>query len=283
MWLTLPLTLGDCMASAVSDQPKLTLWVLSLTLWFLWAAGLLSTLIQTPLALTVLRICAPLPVLLGAAAALRVAPETRSILGWVGLATAAMLLVLAFAAELGDGFVNGSSYGEERRMALRPSAVLLLGPIELVWLLTVGPVLAALWLLAASQWIGAALLAVLGALSFCWGFRTLFRLGQRWVVFVPAGMTLVDPSVLAEPTLFRRDTITRLGPAPADTVAQDLSSGASGLIVQIDLSLPAPLLPLAGRSGIAEPIEVTSALIAPSRPGALLAEAERRGIAVQRS
>ena len=102
-------------------------------------------------------------------------------------------------------------------------------------------------------------------------------------MFVPAGMTLVDPSVLAEPTLFRRDTITRLGPAPADTAARDLSSGASGLILQVDLNLPAPLLPFAGRSGIAEPVEVTSALIAPSRPGALLAEAERRGIAVQRT
>ncbi|CAB4894578.1 unannotated protein [freshwater metagenome] len=301
LWLTLPLTLGDCLASAISGQPSLAVWVSSVTLWFLWGAGLLSSLIQTPLSLTALRICAPLPILLGVAAAAVSAPEAPSVLGCIGLATAAILLVLVFTAELGDGFVNGSSYGEERRMALRPSAAVLLGAVELVWLLTVVPLLAALWMLATANWVAAGVLAAVGAVSFWWGFRTLYRLSQRWVVFVPAGMTLVDPSVIAEPTLFRRDTIVRLGPALAespgvsegsegsdgsdkrDGSAIDLSSGAAGLILQIDLSSPALLLPIAGRSGISEPIEVSSVLLAPSRPGALLAEAERRRITVQRS
>ena len=282
LWLTLLLTLGDCMAAALSGQPELAVWVGGVTLWFLWGAGLLCSLIQTPVALTALRICAPLPILLGLAAVAIASPTLPSPLGWAGLATATLLVVLVFTAELGDGFVNGSSYGDERRMALRPSAAVLFGAVELVWLLTVCPLLAAVWMLATANWIAAGILAVLGSLSFWLGWRTLYRLSQRWVVFVPAGMTLVDPSVLAEPTLFRRDTITRLGPAPEDSAARDLSSGASGLILQVDLNLPAPLLPLAGRSGIAEPVEVTSALIAPTRPGALLAEAERRGIAVQR-
>lgn len=289
LWLTLPLTLGDCMATALSAQPSLAVWVSSLTLWFLWGAGLLCSLIQTPLTLTLLRLCAPLLVLLGLAATAVSAPEAPSALALTGLATAAVLLVLIFTAELGDGFINGSSYGEERRMALRPSAAVLLGAVEIVWVLTVGPLLAAIWMLATANWIAAAVLAAVGAVSFWWGLRTLYRLSQRWVVFVPAGMTLVDPSVIAEPTLFRRDTIVRLGPALvvspplAEGAARDLSSGAAGLILQIDLNLPAPLLPIAGRSGIAEPIEVSSVLFAPSRPGALLAEAERRGITVQRS
>jgi len=283
LWLTLPFTLGDCIATALVEQPKLAVWVYSLTVWLLWGAGLLCSLIQTPLSLTVLRIFAPLPLLFGSISVAVSADSSPSWLGSIGLLTAAALVVLAYTAELGDGFVNGSSYGDERRMSLRPSAALMLGPIQLVWALAVCPLLGAIWLLALSQWMGAALLAGLGAASFFWGFRTLYRLSQRWIVFVPAGMTLVDPSVLAEPTLFRRDTIDRLGPAPMGTAARDLSSGASGLILQIDLSLPAPLLPISGRSGESEPIEVSSVLFAPSRPGALLAEAQLRKIAVQRT
>ncbi|MEX0768468.1 MAG: hypothetical protein WD029_08355 [Microthrixaceae bacterium] len=283
LWLTLPITLGDCVATAAAQQPKLVVWVCSLTMWLLWGIGLLCSFVLSPLCLTVLRICAPLPLLFGIVALVISAEGAPSLLGSIGLATGVTLILLTSTAELGDGFVNGSAYGEERRMALRPAAALLLGPIQLVWALTVAPILGSLWMFALGEWLGAALLAAIGSVTLFWGFRTLYRLSQRWVVFVPAGLTLVDPSVLAEPTLFRRDTISRLGPAPAESSARDLSSGSSGLILQIDLSLPAPLLPISGRNGIAEPIEVSSVLIAPSRPGALLTEAQNRKIAVQRN
>ena len=143
------------MAAALSGQPELAVWVGGVTLWFLWGAGLLCSLIQTPVALTALRICAPLPILLGLAAVAIASPTLPSPLGWAGLATATLLVVLVFTAELGDGFVNGSSYGDERRMALRPSAAVLFGAVELVWLLTVCPLLAAVWMLASANWIAA--------------------------------------------------------------------------------------------------------------------------------
>jgi hypothetical protein len=39
--------------------------------------------------------------------------------------------VISLSAPVGDRMVNGSSYGDERRMPLRPPGVLLLGPFEL--------------------------------------------------------------------------------------------------------------------------------------------------------
>jgi hypothetical protein len=74
----------------------------------------------------------------------------------------------------------------------------------------------------------------------------------------------------------------RLGPAPADTDAFDLTAGAGGLIVQVDLAEPVEIAPAVRRGRVAEPIEITSALMAPARPGEMLAHAEGRKIAVSR-
>jgi hypothetical protein len=280
MWLTLPLTLGDLLAGALDARSGVAATTATLTAWLLWSAGLVASLVTLPVTLTLWRVLAPLPVLAGLPAAVE---QTPSALGWIGLSTAAVVSVAVMAADIGDDFVNGSSYGDERRMALRPPAVLLLGPVEGVWLLTVAPILAGIGLIGAQQWVLGGGVIVVGAATAWWGARILHRLSCRWIVFVPAGITLVDSVALAEPTLFRRDTILRLGPAPADTTALDLSAGASGLIVQIDLDTPAPLLPAAGRGGTSTPIESASVLLAPTRPGAMLALAQERRIAVQRA
>lgn len=280
LWLTLPATLGDLLGGALADRSAAVATTLTVAAWLVWTAGLGSSLVLLPATLTTLRVLAPLPVLAGTVAAIDVAPTA---LGWVGLASAALAAVGAFTADVGDDFVDGSSYGDERRMALRPPTLLLLGPVELVWALSVGPLLAGVCLLGAEQWVLGGVLAVVGVGTAWWGWRTLHRLAQRWIVFVPAGVTLVDPVALAEPTLFRRDSIARLGPAPADTEALDLSAGATGLIVQIDLDTPAPVLPAVGRNKVTAPLEVRSVLLAPTRPGAMLELAEQRRIAVQRA
>ena len=280
LWLTLPLTLGDLLAGALDDRSAAIGAISTISTWIVWTAGLIASLITLPITLSLLRVLAPLPVFAGIVAAIDSAPSAP---GWVGLATAAVVAVAAMTADIGDDFVNGSSYGDERRMALRPPGVLLLGPLQLVWVLTVAPVTIALVLLGSEQWLPGVALAMVGAGTAWWGSRRLHRLACRWLVFVPAGVTLVDEVVLAEPTLFRRDSISRLGPAPADTTALDLSAGASGLIVEIDLDVAARVLPTPGRDGISTPLEVTSVLVAPTRPGALLRLAEQRRIAVQRT
>jgi len=75
----------------------------------------------------------------------------------------------------------------------------------------------------------------------------------------------------------RRGDILGLGPAPVDTTALDLSAGASGLILQIDLNGTGEVVPAAPRGGVTEAVRVSAVLFAPSRPGPPLAHARAPG------
>ena len=280
LWFALPFTLGELLADAVADRSGPVRVLAAVLGWGGWAAGLGASLVPLPVTLSVLRVLAPLPFAAGVVAAVLSSPDT---LGSIGLAVAAAVAVTSMAAEVGDWFINGSAYGDERRMPLRVPTALLLGPVEVVWALTTGPVVIGLFLLAARIWAWGALLAGVGLVTAVVGFRTLSRLARRWLVFVPAGITVVDDLALAEPILLPRARIVRLGPAPADTEARDLSIGAAGLIMQVDLDGPLELVPAVRRGGVAEPVEVTAVLVAPGRPGVMLAHAEERRIAVSRA
>ncbi len=277
LWLTLPLTLGDLLAGALdgrSDAVVVTGAVLS---WGLWTATLLASLVLLPLTLLALRVMVPLALVAGVLAAIDTAPD---LLGWIGLVSAAIALVTAMSADVGIDFVNGASYGDERRFPLRPPAALLLGPVPLVWASMALPLPAAALALAARQWGLGAVVGLLGAAALVWGTRVLSRLTARWCVFVPAGITIVDDMALVDPVLLRAEHVVRLGPAPVDTTATDLSVGATGLILQVDLSVPVAVVPVVRRGGVTEATEVGSLLFAPSRPGALLAHAATRRIGV---
>lgn len=285
LWVLLPVTLGAALDGALSGSgsgagPHGTTGAVILA-WAVWAVGLFASFVQLPVALTVLRIVVPLPLVAGVIATIT---EPPGALGWVGMAVAAVVAVTAMSAQVGDDFVNGSSYGDERRLALRPPMPLLLGPIQVVWICTALPVPVAIVLLSDGQRVGGGVMAVVGVGLAVVGFRALDRLTRRWLVLVPAGLTIVDPMALAEPILLRRSSIIRLGPAPADTDALDLSANAAGLILQADLSEPVELVPATTRrDGVAEPTTTTSVLVAPSRPGEMLAAAEERRIAVGRT
>ena len=101
-------------------------------------------------------------------------------------------------------------------------------------------------------------------------------------MFVPAGITLVDDMAIAEPVLFPRRAVTRIGPAHVATEATDLTVGAPGLVLEVDLSGPIDLAPAPRRGEPTEAVAVDSVLIVPSRPGTLLAHAETRGLVVVR-
>lgn len=278
LWILLPFTLGGLLGDPSASTAAST--AAAVVAWTVWAIGLFSSVVLAPAALTILRIVAPLPLLGGIVAAASRHPDA---LGWVGLAVAASVVVAAMSPDVAGDFVNGASYGDERRVPLRVPRVLLFGPIELVWALTAVPIPVAVGLAARENWIAAVPVGVVGVVGAVVGFRILHRLAGRWLVLVPAGMTIVDPMALAEPILLRRTDIVRLGPAPVDTEAVDLTVGASGLILQADLSQPVELVRPTRRGGIGEPIEVSSVLIAPSRPGRLLSIAEERRIAVGRT
>jgi hypothetical protein len=279
LWIVLPATLGGLLGDAAAGGDGST--GLAAAAWAVWAIGLFASFVLLPDALTVLRIVAPLPVVGGVVAAVS---EPPGALGWLGLANAAVVAVVAMSADVGSAFINGSAYGDERRVALRVPTPLLIGPIEAVWVCTAVPLPVAVSLLVRGQWVGGAVLGVVGAVLAFAGFTALSRLARRWLVLVPAGLTVVDDMALAEPILLRRTAIVRLGPAPADTDALDLTAGASGLILQADLSEPVELVPAPKRRGaVTEPVETTALLVAPSRPGDLLTLAEERRIAVGRS
>jgi hypothetical protein len=279
LWLSLPLTLGDLLAEALDGRSAAVVWTGVVMAWVLWAAALLGSLVIQPWALVLVRVLLPLAPVAGVVAALDSAP---SALGWIGLATGVVAAVAAMSAEVGYEFVNGASYGDEARFPLRPPAVLLLGPIGLVWLVTAVPVPAGALALAARQWLLGGVLVAAGLPAAWWGVRVLARLTRRWCVFVPAGLTVVDDMALAEPTLVRSGDIAAVGPAPADTTALDLSAGASGLIVQIDLVSAGQFVPAAPRGGETEAVSAASVLIAPSRPGALVRHAHERGLGTVR-
>lgn len=279
MWLSLPLTLGDLFSRVLDGRSTVAVVIWSIALWVGWSSVLLAYLILQPVTLTYLRVMVPLAAVLGA---LSLPVREPSVIGLIGLLCVIVAAVLTLGADVGADFVNGASYGDERRLALRAPSALLLGPMEVVWLITVAPALTGVALLAAGSWIAGVVLLAVGAVCSWWGFRTLNRLANRWLVLVPAGLTVVDHLTMAEPTLLRRDVIHRLGPAPVDLEALDLTAGSAGLVLSVEFTEELSLVPAAKRKEAATPVSVAAILLSPSRPGQLLAQAETRRIAVDR-
>ncbi|MGH9235215.1 MAG: hypothetical protein ACRD0R_17970 [Acidimicrobiales bacterium] len=278
-WLLLPLAagpaLGDALAEQLADERAVQI-VASAGAWLVWVAVLVATLVPTTVSLTVLRIAAPTAVLASLAALVTVG-TTGAAVG--GLAAALVAALATLAPETAEVFVDGSSYGDERRLPLRVPAALLAGPAELAWLAAVAGPVAGPLALAAGRWVVGVLALAAGLPAAWWGARALHSLARRWLVFVPAGVVVHDPLTLAEPVLLRRGLVRSVGPAPADTEALDLTGGASGLALEVRLSEPVALVPVARRRLTAEVTDVDALLVTPSRPGRVLAEARRRRLA----
>jgi hypothetical protein len=191
----------------------------------------------------------------------------------------AVAVVVVLAPAVTDAFVNGSAYGPESRFALRTPTALMVGPALLVWVLVVVGLATGPLLLASERWIAGAIAMLIGLPVAALGSRSLHQLARRWLVFVPAGIVVHDPTAVAS-QLLPRATVSSIGPAPADTDAADLTGGAAGLALEVHLTDAVMFEPPRGsRRGI-EPVETSQFLVAPSRPGAVLAEARARRFAV---
>jgi hypothetical protein len=201
----------------------------------------------------------------------------------LALAVTAAATVVALAGATGERFVNGSAYGAERRFPLRPPGPLVLGPIVVVWFLTVAGAVTGPLLLAAGLPLPGLAAAVIGWPVAWAGVRSLHRLAERWLVFVPAGLVLVDPLVLGDNLLLQRRTIERLDLASSDTEAEDLTGAALGLALEVRFTAPQPVIagPASrrGRQALTSR-DVDAVLFAPTRPGAVLAEADGRRLPV---
>lgn len=276
-WALLPIAMGPALGSALDGSTRAVALTGAVLAWGTWVKVLVAVLIPRPMTLTALRIAAPAALAVAVWSALA---GPREIADVIAVAWAAATVVAAFAPTTGDVFVNGSSYGDERRMPLRVPGALLLGPLELAWAAAVAAPIGVPLLLAAHQWVPAVLLAVVGVPAAGVAIRALHGLAQRWVVFVPAGLVLHDLHAMVDPVLFPRAAIRRLGPAPVDgDGAVDLTLRSLGLALEVELVEVMEIAPRRpDRSVEVEP--VTRLLFAPTRPGAVLTEAARRHVAV---
>lgn len=245
-------------------------------LWVAWFLGLMATLVPGPVSLTALRILAPAAVATLVMAAAFTGHWTPEVL--VGLGYGLIVSALAMLPVIGDLMINGSAYGSERRMGLRPPGFALAGPVELTWLAMFAGVAAPVVSGADGRWAVFAPTAVVGAVV-CWmGWRILHQLSRRWLVFVPAGFVIHDPVLLIESVLARRSTVASLGPALADDLdrATDLSGKAPGLALEVVLTEPTSFARRQGKQAIST--EADRIVFAPTLPGAVLREARLRAI-----
>jgi len=248
----------------------------SATLWVLWAVGLTATLVPLPLTLTALRLGGPAVAALSAWSA---EATSNAVHTSFALAAAVLVVLATFAAPVADRFVDGASYGDERRFLLRaPGPVaLVLGPSATVVAIagtSVGPIL-----LLDSRWVAGGIATALGATLAAMAFRSLHRLARRWIVLVPAGFVLHDHLALAEPTLLQRAGLEHLRAASSNTGADDLTQHARGLAIEIRCRRPHDVLP-AGSRGEVEVRAMDAFLCSPARPDVVLAEAARRRLPV---
>lgn len=283
VWLVLPLLAGPALSTSLDPRSPAFRTGASLGLWLVWAATLGAALVPRTVTLTAIRIVAPAAVAATVWAALASPDPGTSDL--VAVLAAAVAAAVALAPATGDVFANGSSYGHERRFPLRAPGALLLGPIEIGWLVAVAGAVTGPLLLLSRHWIAGAVVIAIGWPAAFVAVRTLHGLSRRWLVFTPAGVVVHDPMVVLEAMLVLRRHLAYLGPAPAATTARDLTVGAPGLAIEIDLTEAIPITPRPVRrpGRAAPPIEselVNAVLVTPSRPGAVMVEAAERRLPV---
>jgi hypothetical protein len=272
-WLLLPLVAGPALGAALDGASRAVQLVASIGAWTGWAAVLVATLVPTTVSLTALRVAAPSAV---AASSVALVAEGVTATAVVGVAGALMTAFAALAPETAEAFVDGSSYGDERRFPLRTPAGLLLGPVELAWAAVAAGAVAGPLLLAARQWALGGVALALGVPAVWWGARVLHTLARRWLVFVPTGVVIHDQLALVDPVLLRRSVVASFGPAPAATDALDLTGGAPGLALEIRLADQVELMQATRRGRAPELVAAKALLVTPARPGRAVDEARRR-------
>jgi hypothetical protein len=246
-------------------------------LWLAWGVGLVALLVPSTSGLTAVRAIAPAAPLVAVGAALGDAGGPAAVVA-VSLALAAALL--AFTAEVGKAFVQGSAYGDERRHLLRPPGTLVLGPLELLWVVMAVGVAAGPLLLAAGEWVVGAVVTVVGLPLAALLLRRFHRLTRRWLVLVPAGLVVHDSLALAENAMVRTGAVRAIVPATADTEAFDLTVRALGPALEVQLTTTATLvLPGTLHQRQGSSVHARAFLVSPTRPGQVLADAATRGLA----
>lgn len=279
LWVLLAVLASAPVGDVVEARSTAVRWVVTIGLWAIWTLGAVCLLVQRDVFLTGLRVIVPA----GCATVLVAIVTGASVDAYsvAALAVAAVATAWVLGPWVGEAWVDGSSYGTEMRLPLRPPVLFSSVVVPVTWALVVASAAAGPLLLAAQQWLLGGVLTVGGAGVVAVGARALHQLSRRWLVLVPTGMVLHDSLVMPEPQLFLRHMIANLGPSPAEPPAEavDLSAGAPGLTLLLELSEPVELL-LRRRGRDTATVPATAVLFTPSRPGRVLEAASKRRIPV---
>ncbi len=276
LWIVQPFLSGALLNDALQGASDSFGDSVKLASWLLWLGILVSLMARLPVTLAVARIgvTGSLPVAVWTAIE---APQTTAAILGIGGSLAATAAVLA--PGVADCFIDGASYGDERRYALRAPGPVLITLVMPAWAVVVVGSTAGPILLADQQWLTGAIVTVVGFPLAGLAFNSLYRLTSRFIVMVPNGLVLHDRTVLREPVLFARNQIVGLAPARADTSATDLTASALGLALELKLG-SAVTLPLVTGSRSTHERSVESLLISPARPADVMRSAEQRGISI---
>jgi hypothetical protein len=288
LWITLPLTAGTAAAEALdswADAPRVVAIVL---LWLAWGTGVVALLAPRPVGLTALRAIAPAFAVLALAATISGASTGGSasdLAAWGAVVATLLTAVLASDTEIAVAAANGIAYGDEQRFPLRTPPALFLAPLPLARVALVAGIATGPLLLADGRVIAGIVALLVGVPVVAVAARALHSLSRRWVILVPAGVVVLDPLTLADPTLFVRQHVRTLrsaeGSAPPGDASLDLRLGATISSVELVLDGDTDLVRAArGRRG-GTTVTATALLVAVARRADLLIEAARRRVRVE--
>ncbi|MEK7410948.1 MAG: hypothetical protein AAB327_06140 [Actinomycetota bacterium] len=268
LWLVAAIIPNDLLDSLPKDSAALR-YTMTAEFWTLWSIVTIALWVYHTLSLTLARCLAPLITVylfIGISGATTVPAAITS-------ATCALLTCLIiFTADYGAVHVQAGAYGDERRFLLRVPVPLIL-PVGLAYGLLVALSALTSWWLADKQWVPGGVGLVIGALMLWKLAPRIHQLSWRWLVFVPAGVVLHDPTLLSEVLMLRRHDVASIALAPADTQAIDLTGYTKGVPLEIQLRemTDVRLTPFAARLlKTTDALHVQAFLVAPTRPALVL-------------
>jgi hypothetical protein len=259
VWALLPVAVVASLAAGLETRSDAVRLVAAVALWAAWAVVLGALFVPNTVTLTIVRVLVPAAIVVVGV----VTPHGGFDVG-DGLALAASIVAtaLCFLPATGAVFLHG---------------VLLLGPIEIAWVVLLLAAATGPLLLASRQWVAGAVLTIAGIVVVAALARALHQLARRWLVFVPSGVVLHDPLGLVDPVLLTRARVRSFAAALADTDASDLTMGSPGLAVEIGLTQKTEMVRREGRTGT-KPLVAAAVLVTPTRPGVAVTIAARRRV-----
>lgn len=242
----------------------------------LWLAGVAGLAVASTLSLTIARVVIPMAV--PVAVVMAVVTARTSEVGTADIVSTALFALVATAVVASPEFamvsVQASAYGDEQRFPLRPP-VGYLAAAAVAWVLVVGALLMAALMGLGGRWVSAGALGAAGLGGGVLAWPRWHQLSRRWLVFVPAGLVVHDPVVLADTVMLKRSQIAQMSLALAHTEAFDLTGPAAGHALEVATTESVTVVCRAGRAQT-RAVHLTALLVAPSRPGRALRAATAR-------